>query len=126
MTYKFVFDGRLPNLNDYIKAERTNRYRGAQIKADAHKAVYAQLKNQNKGLRITCPVYIRFCWIEANRRRDPDNVSSYGRKVILDALVDLGVLVDDSQKYIKGFTDEFYVYRDHPRIEFEITEVEDG
>ena len=126
MTYHFLIEGRLPNLNDYIKAERTNRYRGAQIKSDAHHAVMLQLRNQNKGLKITKPVYIRFAWVEANARRDPDNVSSYGRKVILDVLVDLGILVDDSQKYIKGFTDEFYVYKENPRIEFEIIEVENG
>ena len=124
MTYTFSIEGRLPNLNDYIKAERANRYRGAQVKADAHDAVVWQLKTQHTGLRITKPVCIRFRWIEANNRRDPDNVSSYGRKVILDALVDLGILVDDGRKYIKGFTDEFYTHKDNPRIEFDLIEVE--
>ena len=59
-------------------------------------------------------------WYEPNKRRDLDNVSSYGRKVIQDALVEVGVLKDDSWKQITGFTDAFYVDKKNPRIEVEI------
>lgn len=52
-----------------------------------------------------------------------DNVSSYGRKVIQDALVKSGVLANDGWANIIGFTDEFAVDKMHPRIEVEIEEV---
>lgn len=35
---------------------------------------------------------MRYRWFEKDRRRDLDNVSSFGRKVIQDALVECGVL----------------------------------
>lgn len=41
-------------------------------------------------------------------RHDPDNISSGGRKVILDGMVESGKLVNDNQKWILGFEDTFY------------------
>lgn len=34
MEYLLTIPGTLPNLNDYIAAERTNRHKGAKMKAD--------------------------------------------------------------------------------------------
>lgn len=50
-----------------------------------------------------------------------DNISSFGRKVIQDALVTMGVLQNDGWKEITGFQDEFFVDKHNPRIEVEIT-----
>ena len=69
-------------------------------------------------LRITKPVIIRYRWYEPNNRRDLDNISSFGRKVIQDALVQTKVL-----RYITGFQDAFFVDKERPRIEVEIEEV---
>lgn len=63
---------------------------------------------------------MKYCWYEKNRRRDLDNISSFGRKVIQDALVKSGVLKNDGWKEIISFSDEFYVDPDNPRIEVEI------
>ena len=63
-------------------------------------------------------------WYEPNKRRDLDNISSFGRKVIQDALVNLGVLENDGWQNIRGFNDEFRVSKDEPRIEVHIFEVE--
>lgn len=62
-------------------------------------------------------------WYEKDKRRDLDNVSSFGRKVIQDALVYTGVIQNDGWKEITGFSDEFYVDKKNPRIEVEIEEV---
>ena len=75
-------------------------------------------------VHIDKPVYMRYAWYERNRKRDLDNVSSFGRKVIQDALVSKGVISDDGWKNIKGFSDEFYVDNANPRIEVEIEVVE--
>ena len=49
-------------------------------------------------------------------------VEGNGHKIILDALVDLGVLIDDGRKYVAGFTDRFFTDKDDPRIEITIEE----
>ena len=59
-------------------------------------------------------------WFERDRKRDKDNVSAFGRKVIQDALVHTGVLKNDNWACVDGFSDQFEVDRKRPRIEVEI------
>ena len=123
MHYTLIIHGRLDNLNDYIKACRTNQYKGAHLKAKNENKVQAEIYEQIGRLRITHPVRMSYRWYEKDRRRDLDNVSSFGRKVIQDALVETRVLRNDGWKEIIGFSDEFYVDKKNPRIEVEIEEV---
>lgn len=124
MEYLLVIRARLNNLNDYIGAERTNRYKAAKMKARNENLVKIAIKQQMRGLRIEKPVYMAYQWYEKNRRRDLDNISSFGRKVIQDALVQTHVLQNDGWKEITGFSDDFFVDADNPRIEILIREVE--
>lgn len=123
MEYLLTIPGRLDNLNDYIAAERTNRHKGAKMKADNGRIVAVAIRQCMRGVKIEKPVFMEYAWYEANRRRDKDNVSSFGRKVIQDALVDTGVLVDDGWQYVVGFSDRFEVDKENPRIEVLIKEV---
>lgn len=123
MHYTLIIHGRLDNLNDYIKACRTNQYKGAHLKAKNENKVQAEIYEQLGRLRITHPVRMSYRWYEKDRRRDLDNVSSFGRKVIQDALVDTRVLKNDGWNEITGFSDEFFVDAHNPRIEVEIEEV---
>lgn len=123
MRHMLIIHGRLDNLNDYITACRTNHYKGAHLKAKNEHKVQAEIYEQLGRLRITRPVRMIYRWYEKDRRRDLDNVSSFGRKVIQDALVDTGVIKNDGWKEITGFSDEFYVDKKNPRIEVEIKEV---
>ena len=120
---KLIIFGRLPGLNEYIDAERTNRYKAASLKADAERLVMAYARRDLKRWRAKSPVYMRYTWYEANRRRDKDNVSGYGRKVIQDALVKGGYLRNDGWNEIAGFSDDFRVDKSRPRIEIEIEEL---
>ena len=116
-----VIDGALPGLNDYISAERTNRYRGAAVKKQWTDVVAAAAKKWLTPIPKHCfPVTFRFQWYEQNRRRDKDNVSAFGRKVILDGLVQAGILPNDNWNYVDGFQDEFYVDRDCPHVRIEV------
>ena len=126
MKYLLVMDGNLNNLNDYISACRENPYKGAKLKELNESRVKACIYGQLGRLRIREPVYMRYRWYESSRRRDLDNISSFGRKVIQDALVKTCVLRNDGWKEIVGFQDEFYIDRDHPRIEVEIEVFGDG
>lgn len=125
MEYLLVIPTRLNNLNDYITADRTNRYKGAAMKARNEALVKVAIKQQMRSIRIERPVYMEYTWYERNKRRDLDNISSFGRKVIQDALVQTRVLVNDGWNEIVGFSDQFYVDAANPRIKVLIREVGD-
>ncbi len=124
MRYTLIIAGRLDNMNDYTSACRTNQYKGAKLKQKNENAVKQAIYEQLGRLRIKKPVRMLYRWYEPNKRRDLDNISAFGRKVIQDALVDTRVLQDDGWRYVKGFQDEFYVDKGNPRIEIEIIEDE--
>ena len=117
-----IIPGRLPGLNEYTKACRTNPYAGADMKKDGERYVSVYIHKQLRGMTVKNPVSITFKWHERNARRDPDNVSGFGHKVILDAMVHAGVLPDDSLNWVRHIEDYFMVDKKNPRIEVEITE----
>lgn len=122
MEYLLTIPGTLNNLNDYISAERTNRHKGAKMKANNGDIVAIAIRQCMRGVKIEKPVFMEYLWVEPNKRRDKDNISSFGRKVIQDALVQCGVLKDDGWKYVVGFSDKFDVDKKNPRIEVLIRE----
>ena len=119
MTYTAVIPGRLPGANDYIAANRTNRYGAAKIKKDVEEPIMWCVARMPK---ITKPVIIHLNWIEPNARRDLDNIA-FGKKFIMDALQKAGVLPNDNRNYVRGFTDSFAIDKENPRIEMRIEEV---
>ncbi len=123
MTYRLVIPGRLPGFNEYVEAERANRQKGAALKRSCEQQIMWLAKSQLRGLRFAGPVQMVYTWVEKDRRRDKDNVSSMGRKLIQDALVKAKILQNDGWREIVGFEDRFAVDAKCPRVEVEITEV---
>lgn len=123
MEYKLTVLGRLDGLNEYVNACRSSPHKGSKMKRQNEETVLWAVYRQLGGVQIHVPVEMEFYWYEANKRRDHDNVSSFGRKVIQDALVKAGVLEDDGWDYIDGFTDLFLLDKDNPRIEVIIREI---
>ncbi len=119
-----VIPGTLPNLNDYIGAERAHRQKAAAMKRQTERTIMLCAKSQLGGVSFDVPVVMRYTWYEPTRRRDKDNVSSFGRKCIQDALVRAGVLKNDGWGEIDSFSDRFFVDKKNPRIEVEIAPVE--
>ena len=118
MTQTFVVDGELIDLNAYINAERGNRYQAANIK----KCETLRCSIASRELApITEPVYIMFDWHTKNLRKDPDNVA-FAKKVILDGLVEAGILQGDGRRYVLGFADSFYVDAERPRVQVDLIE----
>ena len=118
---KLVIPFTLPGLNDIIDAERIHRQRGAALKREWTNKLILVLKRQIKG-PLKEPVVMHYRWVEKDRRRDKDNVSSGGRKYIQDALVKMRALKNDGWNNIEGFSDEFSVDKKRPRVEIEIME----
>lgn len=123
MEYLLIIPGRLDNLNDFIRADKASRYKGGDLKRKNQDIVSLYIRNQLRGIHITKTVFMKYTWVEKDKRRDLDNISSFGRKVIQDALVNCGVLKNDGWDQISGFTDTFCVDKEHPRIEVTITEL---
>lgn len=123
MEYLLTIPGKLCGLNEYIAAERAHRQKGAKMKAYNGDMVAAAIRKCMGRVSIERPVFMEYLWVEPNRRRDLDNISSFGRKVIQDALVGSGVLKNDGWKHVVGFSDRFEVDADNPHIEVLIREV---
>ncbi len=96
--------GRMPGLNDYIGAMNHNRFLGNQMKQENTNLVAMLAKTKLNPVKY--PVTIQFVWQEPNDRRDPDNII-FAKKFILDGLVVAGVLPNDTQKWIMGFSDSW-------------------
>ena len=104
---EFVIKAKLPSLNDFIKANRSNAYKGNQFKQDVEMLICCYIRNALTAKQLhppAGPVIIDFEWHEKTKRRDADNIAS-AKKFILDALQKQGVLINDSRKYVKGFYD---------------------
>ena len=54
-------------------------------------------------------VNIELQWHEKNRRRDPDNIGGFGRKVIIDALVDMGIIKTDGWAGVGKITEDHQI-----------------
>lgn len=119
METKLVIYGRLDNLNDYTKACRTDPRVGNRMKKKNEEIISGYIIQQMRGIRFDGRVYLHFAWIEPNRNRDLDNVC-FAKKFILDALVSNGIIETDGWRGVSGFTDEFGVDADNPRIEVTI------
>lgn len=125
MHYKITIPGRLPNLNDYTKACRGRRgnIMGALMKNEWQQYIERHIPLSLKHRPIKNKVRLIYSWYEPDARRDIDNISGFGHKIIQDALVAAGVLEDDDQKHVIGYADDFYVDKDKPRIELIIEEI---
>lgn len=116
--------GRLPGLNEYIAACNSAYAEGNRMKQESVQTVSWYILSQLRGVHFTKPVFLMFTFYEPNKRRDHDNVSSYARKAIQDALVKCGTLQDDGWGYVTGHLDYFEVDRENPRIVVEFIEQE--
>lgn len=115
----FKIEGRLPGLNEIIAATNNNRYGGAYLKKkETKRCMWAVIAGNVPAFSV--PVRVAFHWIEPNLKRDPDNIA-VGAKFVLDALVELGRLPNDSRKWVKEVT---HVFAEpdpkNPRVEVEI------
>lgn len=113
---KLIIDGRLPNLNDYTKANRTSPVVGNKMKQEQEEYIADFIAEQLNGVHFTGAVYLHFLWVEKDRNRDLDNVC-FAKKFILDALKKSDVIKTDGWKGVYGFTDDFDVDASNPRVE---------
>lgn len=121
--YQWIIAGRLPGLNEYINAERKSKQAAARLKKQTEEII-ADFAVVQLGMKpFAAPVRMHYTWVEANRRRDKDNIA-FAKKFIQDALVKAGLLANDGWDQIAGFTDSFALDSENPRVEIVIEEVD--
>lgn len=125
MTVQFTIEGRLPGINEYVLAERGNKYNGAKLKKTAQRAVEYYIQAARLP-RVRTPIRLVYTFFEKDRRRDKDNIAGFAHKVIQDALVQQHIIDDDGWREIAGWTDAFAVDKDRPRIEVTLIEQGEG
>lgn len=109
---------KLPSLNEYINECRKNKFAGSTMKKHVQTDIGWYI---NKLPKFDKPIKIHFTWIEANKRRDYDNIC-FAKKFILDALQKCGKLENDNRRWVTGFTDKFE-YGKEFKVILEIEEV---
>lgn len=113
---KFEIPFRLPGLNEYVNVCRNNKYGAGKFKKDIEDKILWILKNVKQ--KVDAPIFIKFVWYEQTLKRDKDNVA-FAKKFILDALQKAGILPNDNNKYVQGFSD-FFVYGQGDKVLIEI------
>ena len=120
MSKKFIIPGEFVSQNEYIAAERTNRYMAADIKKTETQRVALQTRLCDP---IECyPVDLTVFWYCKNKRKDPDNIE-FSIKFILDGLQASGVLVNDGWNQINSICHVFKIDKKNPRVEIFIEEL---
>ena len=111
------------DLNNYINAERSNRFKASKIKKEQTAIVAFECKKLiNQGLKIDqkdMPLDFEFHWFMKNKRKDKDNIV-FAKKFIFDGMIASGLLENDGWKEIGSFIDVVSVDKDNPRVEVKI------
>ena len=131
MKYKVVIKPNMPNLNDFLKAERTTlrtngklNTKGNLMKKEWQKRCVMFIRLTLKGKKLKPPVDIHYHYFEKDKRRDKGNIHAFCQKVFEDALQQAGTLPNDGWNEIRNFSAEFDVDKNNPRVEITITEVD--
>ena len=135
--HKIIIPGELPGLNEILKtAKATNYFKtptGKRIpdpKAytyDKMKKEYTELMRLYSLRAHKCKgmVDMRIWFFSKDKRRDKDNISGGGCKMLFDGLVAAGIVPNDTWEYIGDYEIKHRVDKQRPRIEVEYWEVED-
>jgi Holliday junction resolvase RusA-like endonuclease len=118
---KFTIQGSLPSLNEYVNANRRNRYAGAKMKQDTDKLISYYIKAQVTE-KLKGEFILIVDWYEKDSRKDADNVT-FAQKFILDSLQHCGVIPNDNRKYLNEIHHHVYVDKENPRVEVQLISV---
>jgi hypothetical protein len=97
MKQTLKIEGKLFSLNNYINAERMNRYFAASIKKKETQRVYFSCKTQKiKPMDKIDEAF--FYYYHDSKRGDYDGFEFY-QKFIWDGLKEAGIILNDTQQY---------------------------
>lgn len=116
---KIELNTPLTTLNDYINAERRNKYNASKIKRDNTNRVHNIAKV--KRFKLPHGLYdVHIDWYKPNNKMDHDNIS-FCKKFVFDGLVKAGSIQNDNPKVINNFSDSFHICEKRQYIWCEVT-----
>lgn len=95
----FKILSKLPTLNEYIEAERTNRFMASALKKKYTKLCAGYALQMPKLPDALYDLHIH--WQVDNNRHDSDNIY-YACKYLIDGVVSAGKLRGDGRKFIRN------------------------
>ena len=98
-------DMEFVTLNQYIDKERGHRMAGAAVKKQQ---TLMAVSGMPKNKKIPTPCKLYFHWRVKTMAGDLDNLS-FCKKFVIDGMVLIGAIPDDSKKHINEFRDTFEV-----------------
>lgn len=121
-TQTFFIEGKLPGYNEYLGAAKgpfgASEYTKLKKSTQAIVWFYAR---KAKMQPCVGPVHVHLVWHEPDKRRDKDNVIS-GCKEILDSLRVMGVLKNDSWRWVTDITASVEHSPDRPGVLVQLLE----
>lgn len=104
--FSFKIEHDLPTLNEYIEAERSNKYAAAKIKNRSTYLCMICALNSLREYKLNGLYDICIDWFR-NDRKDHDNIA-FGIKFILDGLVESKILTNDNPTHIQDQSHKFH------------------
>ena len=121
---KLIIPGELPTLNEIIALAKKGKgvYQPYNdVKQKFNTLIVYECKKQLKGIKFA-RIFLNITWYYKNKKQDPDNIA-VGQKILLDGMVHAEIIENDGWKQIKGFSHNFEVDKENPRVEILISEV---
>lgn len=116
---KFTINARLAGLNEYTRANRSNKFCGGNMKKNNEDYVIWSIRKAKLDKVVNYPITLKITWYEPNMKRDIDNIT-FATKFIQDALVKEKIIVNDGQKQINKIMHEVLLDRTNTRVEVEL------
>lgn len=102
-----IVEGGFPSLNDVIRDAKKHHMAYAKLKKEHTERVERILIDNNcVPLRPYDDVCVSFLYGETKKRRDPDNIT-VAQKFILDAMVNVGMIEDDTRDHVLELNHRF-------------------
>ena len=121
MKYRITIPGELPSMNEIVDASKLHYMEYSNMKKENTNLV-AWIAKAGIGKHLK-KIDLNITWYCKDRRKDKDNISGGGTKMILDGLVMGGIITGDGWRYIGNITHSFNIDKLNPRIVVTIKEV---
>lgn len=120
----FVIKYTMPGLNQYLSECGRNPHAGAKIKRDNMMLAANAIRRYLRRYKAKNAIIVHFHYYYKDRRMDKDNIDSFCRKCVFDALQKCGVIENDGWNQIENYTHDFFVDAKNPRIEVWLEEIQ--
>lgn len=122
--FEIWIPGRLPGLNEIIASAKSSHGKfNAYSRMKKTWVNYISKIIQECNLPKMQTIHLTCIFIERTRKRDQDNISAGGKKLIADSLITAGVIPNDGWRNIKWGEDLFRINKFSPGVKIIIRQI---